>query len=118
MSKPLHFYLTGVRERACLHQLPSAQQELLFFGTANLMFQLVADVEVVFQGALATTGNDRHMLKTRIPRFLYAVLDQRFIHNRQHFLGHGLCGGQKAGAVASCGEKAFTDHVGVLLYIR
>ncbi|MNT98124.1 hypothetical protein D3C72_2406360 [compost metagenome] len=78
------------------------------------MFQLVADVKVILQGALATTGNDRHMLKTRIPRFLYAVLDQRFIHNRKHFLGHGLCGGQKARAIAGSREQTFTDHRSVL----
>ncbi|MNY62459.1 hypothetical protein D3C86_1992690 [compost metagenome] len=56
------------------------------------MLQLVTDIEVILQRALATPGDDRHMLQTGRMCLLDAILDQRLIDNRQHLFGHRLGG--------------------------
>jgi tetratricopeptide (TPR) repeat protein len=41
--------------------------------------------------------------------FFDGVLDDRFIHNRQHFLGNRLGGGQETGSHSGHGEYSFAD---------
>src|SRR5690606_11591795 len=57
MPQPLHLDLTGVGERAFINQTTDTEQILLLVGTTDLVFKLVADVEMIFQGPLATAGN-------------------------------------------------------------
>ncbi|MNN30388.1 hypothetical protein D3C81_1440340 [compost metagenome] len=104
MPKPLHLHLAGVREGAGIHQLAGTVEIVLLVGTTNLMLQLVADIEMVFQRPLAAPGDDRHVLQAGIPCFLNTVLDQRLVDDRQHFLRHRLGGGQKARAIAGSRE--------------
>ena len=42
-----------------------------------------------------------------------SVLNQRFVHNWEHFLGHALGRGQESGTVARNWKQAFNNHVGV-----
>lgn len=72
--------------------------------------RLVADVEVIFQRALAATGHDGDLVQTSIQCFFNAILDQWLVDHRQHFLGHGFGSGQEASTVAGCREQAFLDH--------
>jgi hypothetical protein len=46
----------------------------------------------------------------------HAILHQRLVDDREHFLGHALGGGQKAGAIAGDGEHALADHIGLLFF--
>src|SRR5437899_1071159 len=70
----------------------------------QLIFQLEADVEMIFDGRLAAAGHDDDVLNARMEGLLDAVLDERLIHQRQHFLGLRFGGGQEAGAEPRGGE--------------
>ncbi|MNP51322.1 hypothetical protein D3C76_1456300 [compost metagenome] len=111
MAQAFHFGLAGVGERALVEQLADADQVFLLVGALDLVFQLVADVEVVFQGALAATGDDGDFGQTGIQCFFDAVLDQWLVHHRQHFFGHGFSRWQEASTVTGCWEQAFLDHI-------
>ncbi|MND87023.1 hypothetical protein D3C80_790120 [compost metagenome] len=111
MAQAFHFSLTGVGERALVEQTTDADQVFFLVGALDLVFQLVADVEVVFQGALATTGDNGNLIQPSFQRFFNAVLDQWLVHHRQHFLGHGFGSRQEASAVTGCREQAFLDHI-------
>jgi len=63
MTQALHLYLTRVGEAALVNQLANPNQVLFLVGVANLMLKFVADVEVIFQGTLAASGNDRDLGK-------------------------------------------------------
>ena len=59
------------------------------------LFQLVADVEVVFYRRLAAPGDDDNLVAARRHRLFHAVLDDGLVHQRQHLFGHGLGGRQE-----------------------
>ncbi|MCY1423440.1 hypothetical protein D9M71_391510 [compost metagenome] len=112
MAQALHFDLAGVGEGALVDQATDADQVFLLVGVADLAFQLVADVEVVFQGALATTSDDADLGQAGFEGLFNGVLDQWLVDHRQHFLGHGLGGREEASAVAGSREQTFLDHGG------
>jgi len=111
VAQPLHFHLTGVGKAALVDQATNTDEVLFLVGVANLMLELIADIEVVFERALATPGDHGDLREPCRQRLLYPVLDQRLVHHRQHFLGHGLGCGEKTGAISGSGKKAFLDHV-------
>ncbi|MNR26061.1 hypothetical protein D3C85_1432490 [compost metagenome] len=92
MPEALHFHLTGIGKGTGIDQQARAIQITLFIRALDLMLQLVTDIEVILQRALATPGDDRHMLQTGRMCLLDAILDQRLIDNRQHLFGHRLGG--------------------------
>ncbi len=55
-------------------------------------FQLVAYVEVILDGRLATAGYDDDLVATRGQRFFHAILNNGLVHQRHHFLGLRLGG--------------------------
>ncbi|MNQ52698.1 hypothetical protein D3C85_667240 [compost metagenome] len=117
MPQAFHFDLAGVGKRAGFDQLPGAGEKFFLLGTANLMLQLITDIEMIFQCTLAPTGNDRHMLEAGVPCLFNAILNQGFVDDRQHFLGHGFCRRQETRAVASGREQTFTNHGYILKVI-
>ena len=76
----------------------------------NLVFEFVAQVEMVFDGALAPAGDEAHVGEPRFHRFLHPVLHEGLGEDRQHFLGHGLGGRQKPGSIPGDGKQALLDH--------
>ena len=74
------------------------------------MFQLVRDVEVIFDRPLAAAGNDADIRQASLDGFFHAVLDQWLADNRQHLFWHGLGSRQKTGAVTGGGKQTFCDH--------
>ncbi|MNP43254.1 hypothetical protein D3C76_1370630 [compost metagenome] len=66
---------------------------------------------MVFQGALAATGDDGDLVQAGIQCLFDAVLDQWLVHHRQHFFGHGFSRWQEASTVTGCWEQAFLDHI-------
>jgi hypothetical protein len=50
------------------------------------------------------------MLDAGLAGFVDDVLDQRPVDHRQHFLRHGLGGGQEPGAEPGDGKDSFTDR--------
>ena len=63
MAEALISTLAGVGEGAFVDQPTDADQVLFLVGVADLVFQLVADVEVVFQRTLAAAGDDADLGK-------------------------------------------------------
>ncbi len=111
MAQAFHFGLASVGERALIQQFADTDQVFFLVGALDLVFQLVADVEMVFQGAFAATGDDGDFRQARIEGFFDAVLDQWLVHHRQHFFGHGFSRWQEASTVTGCWEQAFLDHI-------
>ena len=72
-------------------------------------FQRGNAVEVVLQGALVAAGDHQDVAQADIYGFFDDVLDGRLVHHRQHFLGHGLGGGQEPGAESRCGDDGLAD---------
>ena len=75
------------------------RQQILLVARFEQVFQLEADVEVILDGGLAAAGDDDDVLDAGLHRLLDAVLDQRLIHQRQHFFGLRFGGGKE-----SCAE--------------
>ena len=75
------------------------------------LFQLVADVEVVFDRALAAARDHDDLVAAGSHRFLDAVLDDGLVHQRQHFLGLRLGGGQEARPQSRGRENRFTNSL-------
>ena len=84
-------------ERLQLRRLAALVQRVL---------QLELAVEVVLDDALVAAGDEDEMLDARRPRLVDHVLDHRAVDDRQHLLGHGLGGGQEAGAEPGDGKTA------------
>ena len=73
--------------------------EHLLAGTRDLVLKLVADVEVVCDGALAAPGHHGAGGHSRLYGLLYPVLHQWLVHHGKHFLGHALGCGKEPGTV-------------------
>ena len=74
-------------------------------------FELEAHVEIVDQARLAAPGDEDHLLDPGFARFVDRILDQRPVDDRQHFLGHGLGGGQQARAEPGDREDRLADRL-------
>ncbi len=82
-------------------------------------FELVADVEVVFDGLLAASGDDDDLVAAGGHGLFDAVLNDGLVDQREHLFGLGFGGGQKAGAQAGGGENGFADfHGGATVVVR
>ena len=110
MAQAQHAVLAHVRKVHVFHahRAQQLQQALLARGF-ELVFELVGGVEMVFNGALVAAGDEHHVPDAGGVGFFDGVLDQRLVHHRQHFLGLGLGGRQKARAQASDGEDGDID---------
>ena len=76
---------------------------------AQRLLQLELAVEMVLDDALVAPGDEDEMLDAGLARFVDHVLDQRAVDDRQHFLGHGLGGGQEPRAETGDGKDSFAD---------
>ncbi len=87
------------------------RQVRLLAALAQREFQLELAVEMVLDHALVAAGDEDEMLDAGLARLVHHVLDQRPVDDRQHFLRHGLGGGQEAGSKAGDGKYGFADAV-------
>ena len=71
--------------------------------------ELDRDVEVILDRVLAAAGDEDDVVDAGRDRFLDAVLNDRLVDERQHFLGLRLGGRKKAGAEAGGGEDGFAN---------
>ena len=78
-------------------------------------FELGAAVEVVFHGGLAAAGDDDDLVAAGGDGLFDAVLDERLVDEAEHLFGHGLGGGEEAGAHACGWEDGFADFLVSLL---
>ncbi len=73
-------------------------QQILLVARFEQVLQLEAHIEMIFDRGLAAAGDDDDVLDSGMNCFLHSVLDQRLIHQREHFLRLGLGGGEETGA--------------------
>ena len=66
------------------------REQILLVAAFEEMLELKANVEVILNGALATSGNDDDVLDAGVFGFLNTILDQGLVDERQHLLGHRL----------------------------
>ena len=93
-------------------QVGNLADDLQQVGLAALLqhfFQFVADVEVVFDGLFAASGDDDDLIAAGRDRLFDAVLDDGLVHQRQHLFGLRLGGGQKPGAQTGSGKNGFAN---------
>ena len=84
-------------------------QQLVLAGLRQFVLQLECRVEMVFDGALVAAGHEDHFADAGVIGLFHGVLDQRLVHDGQHFLRLRLGGRQKTGAQACDGEDGFGD---------
>ena len=77
--------------------------------------ELDRDVEVILDGVLAAAGDEDDVVDAGRDRLLDAVLDDRLVDERQHFLRLRLGGGQEAGAEAGGGKDGLSNQRHALL---
>ena len=68
------------------------------------MFEFEGLVEIVLDDVLVATGHEDEVLDACFARFIHDVLDRRTVEHRQHFLRHGLGGGQYARSETGDGQ--------------
>jgi len=72
-------------------------------------FELVGEVEMILDGALSPAGDKHEMLYPGLDRFIDGILNDRLVHDGQHFLRDDLGGRKEAGAEAGYRENGFSD---------
>ena len=70
-----------------------------------MCFELELAVEMILDDALVAAGDEDEMLDAGLARLIDRILDQRPVDDRQHFLGHGLGGGQETGSESGDRER-------------
>jgi hypothetical protein len=70
---------------------------------------------VVFDHALVPAGDEDEVLDAGLPRLIHDVLDQRAVHDRQHFFRHGFGRRQESGAKPGHRKNGFANarHAGL-----
>ena len=81
----------------------------------KLALEFGIGVEVVLDGALVAAGHEDHFGDARRSGFRHCVLDQGHVDHGEHFLGHRLRGGKKAGAETVDGEHDFANRLHCLV---
>ena len=94
-----------------LHHLQEVELPLLL----ELCLERRRRVEVVLDGALVAAGHEDHFGDARRSGFRHCVLDQGHVDHGEHFLGHRLRGGKKAGAETVDGEHDFANRLHCLV---
>ncbi len=98
VPQPHRFLLADVGEPHHVRNLAAEGQKVGLPALLQRALQFVAHVEMVFDGRFAAAGDNHDLVAARGQRLLDTVLDDRLIDQREHFLGNGFRGRQKAGA--------------------
>ena len=102
--------LAGEAGLPCLGEIPFQHlQGLRLAAPAQGLLKLELAVEMILDDALVAAGDENEMLDAGLAGFVHDPLDHRTVDDREHFLGHGLGGRQKAGAEAGDGEDGLAD---------
>ena len=101
VAEPERLLLAGEARLAGLRQVAlQLGQRVGLAAHLEGVLELELLVEMVLDDALVAAGDEDEVLDPGLARLVDRVLDQRPVDDRQHFLGHGLGGGQEAGAEA------------------
>jgi hypothetical protein len=84
-------------------------QQFLLVGLFQGYLEFVGHVKVILDRPLVTASHKDHFAHAGSVSFFHRILDQRFVHHRQHLLGLGLGGGQESGSETCHGENRLMD---------
>ncbi len=98
MPEAERLLLTHVSDVDHVGDMADDLEKVSLFSLLEHLFQFVTHIEVVFNGLLAAPSDDDDLVASGGNRLLDAVLNDGFVHQRQHFLGLGLGGGQETSA--------------------
>src|SRR5258705_2496558 len=105
MAKSERLLLTREARRPGPGQVVRQEIEIVLpLALAQRHLELELTVEMILDDAPVASGDEDEMLDAGLPRLVNDVLDHRPVDDRQHFLGHGLGGGQESGPQAGNGE--------------
>jgi hypothetical protein len=82
----------------------------LFAGAGDLVFEFVADVEVIIDRSLAAACDEADVDETRFDRFFDAVLHAAVCRRSAESLSASPSSRQKPRAVAGHGKQTLLDH--------
>ena len=103
------FLLANIGDVDHVGNLAHDVQQLGLLSLLEHLLEFVADVEVIFDGALAAAGHDDDLVAAGRQRLFHAVLDDRLVDEWQHLFGLSLGGGQKARAQSGGGKNCFAN---------
>ena len=66
---------------------------------------------MIHQHGLAATSDQADLFNPRRARFFHRVLNKRLVHDGQHFLRHGLGGGQETRAQPRDRQNGFLERL-------
>ena len=98
MAQAERFFLPDVGDVDHVGYRSNDLQQVGFLALFEHFFELVADIEVVFDGLFAAAGDDDDLIAARGHGLFDAILDDGLVHEREHFFGLGLGGWQKTSA--------------------
>src|SRR4029078_3362564 len=87
-------------------------EEILLAARLEKGFELHRDVEVILDRVLSASGAQDDVVDPGCDRLLDAVLNDRFVDQRQHFLGLRFGGGQETGSESSGGKGGLAGDGG------
>ena len=112
MAETERLALPDVREVNQVGDLPDFFELRAFAPGFEKRLEFDRDVKVVLDGVFAAARHENDVRNPRGNRFLDAVLDDRLVDQRQHFLRLGLGGRQEAGAESGDGQDGLAKRFG------
>ena len=109
MAQSHCLFLTDVGDMNHVADLPDHAKQVGFLSLLEHFFQLVADIEVIFDRSLAAARDDDDLVATGSQRLFYAILNDWFINDRQHFFWLGFGRRQEARAQTCCRKHRLAD---------
>jgi hypothetical protein len=103
------FFLSDVCNAAEIGNVACHGEQVVFAARFQLAFQFHADIKMIFDNGLAATGDNDDLIATRGNGFLDAILNDRLVDDRKHFLGDGFGCGQETRTQPGCREDGFAD---------
>ena len=109
MTEPERLALPHVREVDHVRDLADLVELLALAARLEKRLELDRHVEVIFDRVLAAAGHEDDVGDPGGDRLLDAVLNDRLVDERQHFLRLRLGRGQEAGAETGGGKDGLAD---------
>jgi hypothetical protein len=107
------FFLPRVGDVDEVGDLAHKGQQIFLFARFEEVFELEADIEMVFDGGLAPAGDHNDVGDPGVDDLFDGVLDDGLVDQRQHLFGLGLGGGEEAGPRPAAGKTALRSFMGI-----
>ena len=112
MAQTLGFLLAEEQHVGHVRHFTDRAGFLLLPILQKALFQIRSVVKIVFDGRLAAIGDDQNLLNACRHGFLHDILQDRFVHQGQHFFRDAFGVRQQPSSQAGCGDNCFPDfHV-------